>query len=290
MSVTKVAVLGLGTMGAGMAHRLIGAGFDVTVWNRSPARAKPLVAAGASAAASPAEAAREADVVVAMLADDGASRRAWLDADGALPAMRADAIAIECSTLTVEWVKTLAAEATARGMALIDAPVTGSRQQAADGALRFFTGGDTAAIERAQAVFAAMGTQVMHLGPSGSGAMLKLVNNFLCGVQVASLAEGVTMLERSGLDSEQAVGLLVAGAPGSPLLNMVSKRMLTRDYTPNFFLPLMAKDLAYAEDTFAAAGVDLPSARAARARFEAAVEAGYGECDMAVVVETLRNS
>lgn len=290
MTISKVAVLGLGTMGAGMAARLIAGGFDVAVWNRSPGRADPLVALGARGAASPAEAARGAAVVIAMLADDDASRSAWLGADGALSAMQAGAIAIESSTLTHGWVNELAAEAAARGIAWLDAPVTGSRVQAQEGTLRFLVGGDAAVLEQARPVFAAMGSDFAHLGPNGSGALFKLVNNFLCGVQVASLAEAVTMLERSGLDADRAVGLLADGAPGSPLLKMVSRRMLERDYTPNFFLPLMAKDLAYAQAAFAAQGIDLPSAGVARDRFEAAAAAGRQEDDMAAVIEPIRNA
>ncbi|KHL24955.1 3-hydroxyisobutyrate dehydrogenase [Croceibacterium mercuriale] len=290
MTVLRVTVLGLGTMGAGMAAQLIAAGFDVTVWNRSPDRAEPLVAAGARRAASPAEAAGTAEVVIAMLADDDASRSAWLGADGALSAMQPGAIAIECSTLTHAWVKTLAAEAATRGLAWLDAPVTGSRLQAQEGSLRFLVGGEAAVLERAGPVLAAMGTDTAHLGPAGSGALFKLVNNFLCGVQVASLAEAVTMLERSGLDAGRAVALLADGAPGSPLLKMVSRRMLERDYTPNFFLPLMAKDLAYAQEAFAAEGIELASAGVARRRFETAAAAGWQDDDMAAVIEPVRSS
>jgi 3-hydroxyisobutyrate dehydrogenase len=289
MTISKVAVLGLGTMGAGMAGRLVAAGFDVTVWNRSPERAAPLIAAGARGAASPAEAARDAEVVVAMLADDDASRRAWLAADGALAAMQPGAIAVESSTLTHGWARTLAAEAAARGIACLDAPVTGSRQQAQEGSLRFLVGGEPAVLDQARPVLAAMGTDTVHLGPAGSGALFKLVNNFLCGVQVASLAEAVTMLERSGLDAGRAAALLAEGAPGSPLVKMVSRRMVERDYTPNFFLPLMAKDLAYAQEAFAAQGINLPSAIAAGSRFADAVAAGWQDDDMAAVVEPVRS-
>ncbi|MEG8038587.1 NAD(P)-binding domain-containing protein [Sphingomonas sp. LR60] len=130
MTERTIAFLGLGIMGAGMAHRLIAAGFDVVVWNRSPDKAAPLAAAGARVAATPAAAAQGAGVVVAMLADDVASRSAWLGADGALAAMAPGTVAIESSTLTVEWVRTLEAEAAAAGVRLLDAPVSGSRQQA----------------------------------------------------------------------------------------------------------------------------------------------------------------
>jgi 3-hydroxyisobutyrate dehydrogenase len=288
MSEGNVAVLGLGIMGAGMARRLLDAGYDVTVWNRSPAKAEPLVAAGATAASTPAEAAAGADLVVAMLADDAASRAAWLGESGALGAMAEGAIAIESSTLSAGWVRELAAEAAERGVGVLDAPVTGSKVQANEGTLKFLVGGEEGVLARAKPVLAAMGSEAIHLGPTGAGATYKLVNNFLCGVQVASLAEAFAMLERSGLDVPRAIEMLGAGAPGSPILKMVAQRMVDEAYAPNFLVPLMAKDLAYAIATFAEADIALPSAEAAKARFDAAAAAGFAESDIAAVVAPLR--
>jgi 3-hydroxyisobutyrate dehydrogenase len=128
----------------------------------------------------------------------------------------------------------------------------------------------------------------MHLGPVGSGATMKLINNFLCGVQIASLAEGMVWLERSGLDREKALDLLKRGAPGSPLLTALSARMTSRDYAVNFHLKLMAKDLQYAGEAAAADGVELTTAANARSLFEQAIADGYGERDMSAVVEPLR--
>jgi 3-hydroxyisobutyrate dehydrogenase len=284
----KVAVLGLGIMGAGMARQLVAKNFDVTVWNRDAAKTAALVSAGARAAATPAVAAAGADVVLAMLANDEASRAVWLGGEGALPAMRKEAVAIECSTLTVEWIRELAAAAQARGVAFLDAPVTGSKVQAESGALSFLVGGPAEVLERVRPVLAAMGGNVAHLGPTGSGAMMKLINNFLCGVQVASLAEAIAMAERSGLDARQAAAVLAGGSPGSPLVKVVSQRMLDRAYEPNFFIPLMAKDLSYARQAFARAGIELVSADAARARYVDADRAGMGQKDIAAIVELLR--
>ena len=285
----KVAVLGLGIMGRGMAGQLNAKGFDVTVWNRDPAKARALGDAGATVAASPAEAVRGAAFVIAMLAHDDASRAVWLGDDGALAAMDAGAVAIECSTLSVDWAKTLANATAERAIGFIDAPVTGTKPQAAGGTLRFFTGGDEATVAKAEPVLLAMGTEVIRLGPVGSGALLKLINNFLCGVQVASLAEAITMVERSGLDVTQSMAVLTAGAPGSPLVKMLAARMIERDYEPNFLPSLMAKDLRYAASTFAGQGIELASAEAARARFEAAA-AQFGGKDMAVVAEVIRGA
>jgi len=283
----KVAVLGLGIMGGGMAGQLIAKGLDVAVWNRDPAKATALGDAGARIATSPADAASGADFVVAMLANDDASRAVWLGEDGALGAMRDAAIAVECSTLTVDWTAELAAAAAARGIGFVDAPVTGTKPQAASGTLRFFAGGDEATIAQAGPVLNAMGTEVIRLGPSGSGVLLKLINNFMCGVQIATVAEALVMIERSGLDRDQAASVLTAGAPGSPLVKLLAERMLKQDYQPNFLPGLMAKDLSYAIEAFGAQGIELATAMAARARFEAAA-ASTPEADMASVIEPVR--
>jgi 3-hydroxyisobutyrate dehydrogenase len=282
----SVAVLGLGIMGAGMAENLIAKGFAVTVYNRSPAKAAAFKDK-ARIATTPAGAASGADFVIAMLSDDAASRGVWLEG-GALAAARPGAILIESSTISQDWVRELAGKAAAARLGFVDAPVTGSKQQASQGSLRFFAGGAPEHIEKARGVFAAMGSAVIHLGPAGSGVTMKLINNFLAGVQVASLAEGLVMAEKCGLDSAQVLGLLLEGAPASPLLKTVGGRIAARDYAPNFFAALMAKDLDYATRQAASVGITLDSAAAARARFVDAVRAGLGEMDIAAVIEPLR--
>ena len=287
MARTRIAFLGLGIMGSGMANRLLAAGHELVVHNRTPSRAADLVAAGATLAPTPRAAAAGATVVISMVADDQASQAVWLGPDGALAGMAPDAIAVECSTLTVEWVKELAATAS---VAVVDAPVTGSKKAAAAGELNFIVGGSAEAFARLQPIFAAMGRVAVHVGPTGSGALLKLINNFLCGVQVASLAEAMAWIERGGLDRTQAVGFLTEGSPGSPLVKMLAARMTAADYTPNFKLALMAKDLRYAHTTAAQSGIDLGSATAALAAFQASIARGDSDCDMASVIERLRTS
>jgi len=284
----RITFLGLGIMGAAMARRLLDHGFELTVWNRNASRAAPLVKAGARIAATPADAAQGAEAVIAMLADDEASRAVWLGESGALATMAHGALAIDSSTLTVAWMRELGAQAAARGVSFLDAPVTGSKPQAEQGALNFLVGGDAAAAERATPLFAAMGRGHVHVGPAGSGALLKLINNFMCGVQLASLGEAMAMAQRSGLDIRRTADVLAAGSPGSPIVKMVVERMVSRDYTPNFLVPLMVKDLTYAMETFAAEGIELADARAARQRFIEAAAAGYQDQDIAAVVEPLR--
>ncbi len=288
MTKQSVALLGLGTMGAGMAANLLKAGFRLTVYNRSRAKAEAFAAQGARVAETPADAVSGASVILSMLADDEASRAVWLGPDGALVAAANDAVLVECSTVSPAWIAELAEAVGRRSLQLLDAPVTGSRMQAAGGQLSFLVGGSEEALAIARPVLEAMSKEIVHLGPVGSGATMKLVNNFLCGVQAASLAEGIAWLERSGLDRDKAIDLLKRGAPGSPLLANLSTRMTSRDYTVNFYLKLMSKDLQYAGDAAAASGVELTTAANARRLFEHATAQGYGEQDMSAVVELVR--
>jgi 3-hydroxyisobutyrate dehydrogenase len=284
----RVAILGLGTMGAGMAKNLLTAGFTVAAYNRTRARAEPLAAVGARIGATPADAAHDADVIITMLADENASRATWTGNDGALASAKPGAVLIESSTVTPKWIAELSGLATARSLELLDAPVTGSRVQAEAGQLIFLVGGHAAALERARPVLAAMSKDVVLLGPGGSGARMKLINNFLSGVQVASLAEGLAWIERSGLDRELALKVLRNGAPGSPLISAISARMVEAKYDVNFLLALMDKDLRYAAADAASLGVDLRTAASAETRFSDAAKAGHADQDMSSVIEPLR--
>ena len=290
-SLPRVAFLGLGLMGAGMAGRLAGAGFPLAVYNRDAAKARQLEARGARVAATPAEAACGADLIFSMVADDSAARAVWLGESGGLAAAERGAVLVECSTVSVKWIREFEAAAQARGagLAVLDAPVTGSRPHAAAGELTFLVGGPAEALAKARPALEVMGRAVLPVGPTGSGARLKLINNFLCGVQVAAFAEALVMIERGGLDRREALGVLTGGAPGSPLVRAMAERMsATSLVEPQFHLALMAKDLAYARAEAAAAGLELRTAGAALERFAAAVAAGLGSRDLSAVVECLR--
>lgn len=277
-------------MGSGMAATLLEKGYPVTVFNRNPDKAKPLAERGAKVAATAAEAAAGARVIISMVADDKASRALWMGSEGALSAAGPGTVCIECSTVTVGWIKELATAAEERGCLFVDAPVTGSKTQAATGELNFLVGGTESALEQARPALEAMGRSVTHLGPVGSGAMVKLINNFVCGVQLASLAEAVAMIERCDLDPEAALGVLTNGAPGSPLVKLLSARMMAADYTPFFHLHLLAKDLSYAVQEAAALSLDLKTAETALGLFRKAVDEGHGDQDMSSIVEILRKN
>jgi 3-hydroxyisobutyrate dehydrogenase len=288
MEQTKIALLGLGLMGSGMAGRLLDAGYPLTIWNRTPDKAQALTNRGATLAKSPREAAASATVVISMLADVPVCRDVWLGRGEALVEIARGTTLIESSTVTVEWIEELDRAAKEHGCDLVDAPVTGSKPQAEAGQLLFLAGGSSAAVNNVTPILKAMGRDVIHVGPVGSGARLKLINNFLSGSQVAALAEALSLIERSGLDREKALGVLTEGAPGSPLVKLLSGRMTARQYEPNFVLRLMAKDLRYAVSEADHQALDLDMGRAALRIFEHAIAAGQGDDDMSAVVEQFR--
>jgi len=289
MSKPQVGFIGLGIMGSGMAGRLLSAGFPLTVYNRNREKASGLAKAGASVANSPREAAARSEIVVSMVADDIASRGVWLGENGALAGVRKDTLLIESSTLTVGWVKELAAAANQKGCGFLDAPVTGTKPHAASGELLFMVGGLAAALESARPLFAAMGRDAVHVGATGSGALMKLVNNVLAGIQAASFAEVSALIDAGGLDRQKAWGILTNGAPGSPLIKTVSARVAANDSTVNFALQLMAKDLRYATAEATQHGLVFQTAASALKVFEQAVAKGYGDDDLSAVIKSVRS-
>ena len=288
MEQTKIALLGLGLMGSGMAGRLLDAGYPLTIWNRTAGKAQAFADRGAKVVKSPREAAADAAVVISMLADVPVCRDVWLGRGEALVDVAPGTILVESSTVTVEWIDELDRAAKEHSCDLVDAPVTGSKPQAEAGQLLFLAGGSSEAVDKVTPIMKAMGRDVVHVGPVGSGARLKLINNFLSGSQAAALAEALSLIERSGLDREKALGVLTEGAPGSPLVKLLSGRMTARQYEPNFLLRLMAKDLRYVVSEADHQALDLDMGRAALRVFEHAIAAGQGEEDMSAVVEQFR--
>jgi 3-hydroxyisobutyrate dehydrogenase len=283
MSKPNVAILGLGIMGAGMARRLLSASFPLTVYNRNREKAAPFLSEGALVARTPREAASRSQIVISMVANDEASRDVWLGEQGALAGSAAGSLLIECSTLTANWIHELASKAAERHCRFLDAPVTGTKPHAASGELTFLVGGSAADVAAAQPVFSVLGRETIHLGPTGSGALMKLVNNFVCGVQAASLAEAMRFIEASDLDREKALSILTGGAPGSGIVKRVAGRAASNDYTPNFALRWMAKDLSYALQEASARRLALKTVTAAYSIFETAIDEGYGDEDFSAV-------
>lgn len=291
---STIAFLGLGAMGRRMAANLVRAGHSVSVWNRSPLAAEALFAAAAPSdpasqpvqwAATPAAAAKSADYVISMVRDDEASRFVWCDAvSGALAAMPRGAIAIESSTVSVEWVRTLGQRANDAGISLLEAPVSGSRPAAEAAQLVYLAGGDAQVLARAENVLNAMGAAIHHVGPIGAGSLVKLATNALLGIQVTALAELIGMLRRNGTDVAKALQAIAGTAVWSPVDNVISGSMLRGDFQPQFPIELIEKDFGY---TLAAVGADAgaPTLAAARTVFRQGIDKGIGGQNMSAVVQ-----
>ncbi len=244
---TKVAFIGLGRMGHGMAGRYLDAGFELAVFNRSKAKAEDLIARGARWASSPADAADGADAIVTMVADDEASRNVWLGRDGAASSAKAGALAIECSTVSYQHALDLARELRARGLVYIDCPVTGLPDAAASGKLTLLVGAEPADLERARPFLVPLSTTIRHFGAAGSGTVYKLINNLMGAIQIAGIAEGLAIAEQAGLDMKLVLEAVETGVAASPQVIRHSRRMAARNFSgATFTAALRHKDAAYA--------------------------------------------
>lgn len=259
-----VAFIGLGRMGHCMAGRYLDSGFTLAVWNRSRAKAEDLIARGARWATSPADAARDADAIVTMVADDGASRTVWTGKDGIAETARRGAFAIECSTVSHRHAVDMARDLATRGLRYIDCPVTGLPDAAAAGKLTLLVGADANDLEAARPFLAPLGATVRHFGAVGASTVFKLINNLMGAVQIASLAEGLRIAEQAGLDMKLVQQSLAGGAVASPQVVRHSARMVARDFAgASFTAALRHKDASYALTLAENLGLDLAVARAA---------------------------
>jgi 3-hydroxyisobutyrate dehydrogenase len=243
----KVAFIGLGRMGHGMAGRYLDNGFALAVWNRSKSKAEDLIARGARWANSPAEAADGADAVVTMVADDEASRAVWLGADGAARTAGPGTLAIECSTVSYRHALQLSRELRGRGLVYIDSPVTGLPDAAAAGKLTLLVGAEPADLEKARPYLVPLAATIRHFGGVGSGTVYKLINNLMGAIQIAGLAEGLAIAERAGLDMKLVLEAIETGVAASPQVIRHSRRMAARNFSgATFTAALRHKDAAYA--------------------------------------------
>jgi HAD superfamily hydrolase (TIGR01450 family) len=282
--VTAVGVIGLGGMGSRIAGRLIDAGHEVVVWNRSPQRMAPLVDLGADAAATPAKVASRVEILITMVADLGALRSVTEGPDGIAAGARASLIVVEMSTVGPAGIAWLAA-ALPPGVTLLDAPVLGSIGEADAGSLRIFVGGPDSLVERVQPVLSELGS-VSHVGALGSGAACKLVANATLFATLASLGEALALARALGLSDEVAYEVLAA----TPLAAQADRRrdaIAAGEYPPRFPLALARKDAELVRDAAATAHVELRTANAARAWLADAERAGSGERDYTAVLGTI---
>ncbi|MCV9949158.1 NAD(P)-dependent oxidoreductase [Paenibacillus sp. BT-177] len=282
----NIGFIGLGTMGAPMASNLLKQGFGVTVYNRTASRCEPLIEQGARTASTPREAAEGQHLVITMVSDDQSIRDVYYDQDGVFAGLTAGMTVMDNSTISPELVKQLAAEADKLGCSFIDAPVTGSKPAAVDGTLVFMVGGHAEAIASQSDVFDTLGKKVLHMGPNGSGAVAKLAHNTMVGINNLALAEGFAIAAKSGIPADSFLELVQLGSAGSKAADLKGRKIIEHDFSNQFSLALMLKDLKLAASLTDSLSIPTPMLSIAKSLFQAGQTQGYGDEDLSAVVKT----
>jgi 3-hydroxyisobutyrate dehydrogenase len=279
-------------MGREMGLRLLAAGHALTVCNRTPEKARPLLDAGAVLAATPRDAVAGARFVLSMVGDDDDSRKVWLGAKGVINGeVTRKASAVECSTLSPTWVMRLQDELTAAGMKFADCPVTGGPDGARAGTLTVLAGGAHDVIDELRPLLSAFARDVIHFGPTGSGTRYKLIANLLGAVEAAGVAEALLMAEHAGLDLAKVADALKGSAVSGRHVNYLIERILSGNHDDIYFLTrLRHKDATYALDLARELQLELPTSTAAAGLFRRAVDQGLGGKNSSVIIEMLREA
>lgn len=284
----RIAFLGLGIMGSRMAANLSRAGFELTVWNRTRQKAEAFADEhGATVADTPAEAARSSEVVVTMVVDGPQVEQVLLGPDGAAAAARPGLLCIDCSTIGPTATREIASNLGNQGIAMIDAPVTGSAPRAEDGTLTIMAGGDDQDFAHAKPVLEAMGRLIVHAGPLGHGQMVKLINNAVAATNAAVIGEALLVGARAGVDLDALTAVMQAGSGGSAMLDLKASPMREHDYTTLFKLEHMLKDVRLCLDEGGALGAPFAFAALTREILAAAAGRGHGDDDFAALIEVL---
>lgn len=283
----RIGFVGLGLMGSRMARNLAQKGFDVVAWNRTTARVTELGAFGVTSAASPKALAESVDAFCTCVADPAALRDVALGPQGFIHGAKAGQLFIDFSTVSVELMKELATGFRARGVDVIDAPVTGSKNGAEKGTLVIMAGGESAAMAKAAPIFAAVGEKVIHCGPLGAGTQVKLAGNLLIAAMLEGLSEGLLLTSKAGVDPKKLLEVVQASGFKSPYFEFKGKAILARDFETHFEIDLMHKDLSLFLDNAAAHRVPTPAAAALRETYNLARAMGKGKQDIGAVVTAL---
>jgi 2-hydroxy-3-oxopropionate reductase len=275
----RIGFIGLGIMGKPMARNLLAAGFDLTVHSRSSEPVDELVAAGATGGSDPAAVASASDITITMLPDTPDVEMVLVGSPGVIEGAAPGSLVIDMSSIDPGATRTMAAAFDARGIAMLDAPVSGGERGAIDGTLSIMVGGTDDAFRRAAPIFDALGKNVVHIGPSGAGQVAKACNQLLVAATIEAVAEALLLAERSGVDAAKVREALLGGFAGSKILEIHGQRMLDRSFAPGFRIRLHRKDARIVEEAAAATGTPIPSFAVVAEQLQRAVDAGEGELD-----------
>jgi 3-hydroxyisobutyrate dehydrogenase len=286
--VERVGFVGLGTMGAAMAGHLARAAYPLTVWNRTPGRAASLLELGAQEAASPSQLAQTSDVIVICVSDSPDVEAVLFGADGVSSSIRSGSLVIDCSTIAPATARASAERLATQSVGFVDAPVSGGSEGAQKATLTIFCGGDPTNVERARPILSVLGKTITHVGPVGAGQAVKAVNQVILAGAYVSVAEGIVLAMKAGLDVAQVVDALGGGAAQSWVLANRSGRMIANDYPLGFKVALHLKDLRIALDMAGQLGADLPVAELCAAIERDLVAAGHADEDMSAVARVIR--
>ncbi|BCR06952.1 3-hydroxyisobutyrate dehydrogenase [Desulfuromonas versatilis] len=285
---TKFGFLGLGIMGSAMAANLVRAGFEVVVWNRNPEKCAPLVALGARQADSPRQVVEQCGVTFAMLADPAAAEAVCFAGGGVLEGLPPGHGYVDMSTVDAETSQKIGAAVLARGGRFLEAPVSGSKKPAEEGTLLILAAGDAGLFEEARPALDKMGKQSFYLGELGNGAQMKLVVNMVMGGMMAIFAEALALAEKGGLDPRQLLEVLAGGALANPMFKGKGSAMLAGDFTVNFPLKHMQKDLRLALRLGDEVAQPLFAAATANEAFKKARSLGLGEEDFSALFRAVK--
>ncbi len=238
-----IGFIGLGIMGRGMSHNLLKAGFDVRVWNRTRARMDALIDAGATAGESPADVAAQCDIIITCVSDTADVEAVVMGENGVIHGAKEGALLIDHSTISPQATKEMAAALAANGVHMLDAPISGGSEGAANGTLSIMVGGDEAQFNRAMPAFEAMGKTITHVGDSGAGQMVKLVNQILVVTTMLGVSEALMFAQAGGLDLDKVLTAVSGGAAGSWMLSNRGPQVVERDWRPGFTIDLQQKDI-----------------------------------------------
>jgi 3-hydroxyisobutyrate dehydrogenase len=285
---TRVGFCGMGTMGAAMAANVVGAGFPLSVWNRSPGRAGLPVAAGASEVGSPRAVAAASDIVVLCVSDTPDVEAVLFGPDGVAEGLARGALVIDCSTISPRATRDFAERLAAVGVGFVDAPVSGGSEGAQKGTLTVMVGGSDDDVARAMPVLGAMGATITHMGASGAGQATKAVNQVILSGVYLGVAEGMVLAMKSGLDAEKVAGALAGGAAGSWVLQNRSGRMIDNEYPLGFRIALHLKDISIALEMAREVGAALPVTAMASQIESGLVARGFGDDDNSALARAVR--